>query len=420
MKKEKNNVSMVWMIGFLCVAFSRGLVFRIPYLRSVFYEPMRTEFQLSHTQIAHMMSVYSVVKLLLYIPCGIIGDRMGTRKTLTFSLGMMAALSLWYAWYPGYYSLLVIQGSFGVAVNLAVPAMIKALRYFGGKNAQGKAFGFAETCRGIGSLAINFAALAIYSRTVSFGSPMRPVLLIHAAVYAGLAAGVWKTCPDTEQDAEGNSVKPGWKDYIGVLKMPAVWMITLLTMASYCLEILNEYTTPYLTHALGMTVVAAGVTATFRSYGISLFTGPVFGIVNDRFKSYSRTIRYISVLQFLVGVGLVVIPAKPSYCALGVALAVLGAIGVDGFASTQFCTFEECGIPPELTGTVTTVVCALGYTPDIWLSPIVGSYLDANTSPEAYRHVFRWILLFALLSVFLAHMTGRFAVRHKQEELYEN
>lgn len=412
--REKRAVSREWILGFLCVAFARGLVFRIPYLRSIFYDPMIVEFGLSHTQIGMMLSVYSTVKTILYIPCGILGDRLGTRKTLTFSTGLMAALTLWYSFNPSYAGLLIIHGVFGIAVNFAVPAMIKALRYFGGKDAQGRAFGFAETCRGVASLAINFVALWIYQSMSGLSSPMRPVLMIHAGVYAFLAFAAWKTCPDTEIDDNGNRIKPpGLKDYIKVMKMPVVWLLTFMVMSSYCLEILNEYTTPYMTYALGMSAVTAGVMASIRSYAISLATGPVFGIINDRYKSYSKTIKYVSVLQMVVGIGLVVLPAEPRYCWIGMIFIVLGAIGVDGFASTQFCTFEECSIPVELTGTVTTIVSTLGYTPDIWLTPMIGRYLDSNSSPEAYRHVFMLIILFAGISIVLAHFVGKLARKNR-------
>lgn len=406
--RGKQTVSKEWVLSFLCVAFARGLVFRIPYLRSIFYDPMMVEFGLSHTQIGMMLSVYSTIKTMLYIPCGIIGDKVGTRKTLTLAMGMMAALSFWYAMSPSYAGLLVIHGVFGIAVNFAVPAMIKALRYFGGKDAQGRAFGFAETCRGVASLAINFIALWIFQVFSGLASPMRPVLMIHAAVYAFLSFAAWKTCPDTELDESGQRRKaPGLKDYIRVMKMPVVWALTLLVMSSYCLEILNEYSTPYMTYALGMSAVTAGVVASLRSYAISLATGPVFGIINDKYKSYSNTITYVSLLQMCVGIGLVVLPAEPGYTWIGIILIVLGAVGVDGFASTQFCTFEECSIPVELTGTVTTVVSTLGYTPDIWLTPMIGSYLDSNDSPEAYHHVFMLIILFAVISIILSRCVYR-------------
>lgn len=414
-RKKNQNLSLLFGILFVCL--SRGLVFRVPFLRSVFYDPMQTEFGLTHMQIAAMMSVYNIVKTVLYIPCGIAVDKLGGRKSVTLALAAMALLSVWYSFGPGYYAYLAIQALFGIAINFEVPAVIKILRTIGGKDGQGKIFGIGELVRGAASLGINFLALGIYAMFQNSGHAMQPVLLTYAAVYAVIAVGIWVFCPNTDVDEEGNRIRVGLKDYIRVLKMPSVWMITLLTVSCYSVQTINDYTTPYLTNIMGMSAVTAGVIATVRSYGVSLFSGPIFGYINDKFKSYSRTVIIIYIVEFLIGAAFILLPGDPAYCGIGIALVMLSAIGIYGFNATQFPLYEECEIPTALTGTVTTIVCMIGYTPDMWLSLLIGGRLDNPPGVEAYKSVFMLMLFFSAISLILAVTINRVAHQRSKARL---
>lgn len=55
-----------------------------------------------------------------------------------------------------------------------------------------------------------------------------------------------------------------WSDYVEVFRKPAVWMVSLLIITSYSLQVAFEYTTSYMTQVLGITAMFAGVVATLR------------------------------------------------------------------------------------------------------------------------------------------------------------
>ena len=56
------------MDAFFVVTISAGLIYRVPYLKTVFYDALVEEFKLTNTQVGTIMSVYSITKMIIYIP----------------------------------------------------------------------------------------------------------------------------------------------------------------------------------------------------------------------------------------------------------------------------------------------------------------------------------------------------------------
>jgi Na+/melibiose symporter-like transporter len=49
---------------------------------------------------------------------------------------------------------------------------------------------------------------------------------------------------------------------------------------------------------------------------------------------------------------------------------------------------EEAGIPLALTGTAVGIISVVGYTPDIFVGPLMGWLLDSSPGPEGHQHLF--------------------------------
>ncbi len=56
-------------------------MYGLPYMKSVFYEPMRTALDLNHTQLGNLLSIYGFVALLGYFPGGWLADKFSAFKT---------------------------------------------------------------------------------------------------------------------------------------------------------------------------------------------------------------------------------------------------------------------------------------------------------------------------------------------------
>lgn len=82
MKHTKQYNVMIFAVLILAA----GTVYKVPYLKSVFYDQMVSGLSISHTQIGILSSAYAGSKMLMYIPCGIFADRINTKRVLVFSL----------------------------------------------------------------------------------------------------------------------------------------------------------------------------------------------------------------------------------------------------------------------------------------------------------------------------------------------
>ena len=276
-------------IGFIILTLSAGIIYRAPYLKSVFYTPMQETFNLTNLEIAGLMSVYSLSKTILYIPGGILVDRFDNRKMLTFSLLGEAILTAVYATIPSLGVLRIIQFLYAVVNVIFWCAFVKAVRMFGSAKEQGSVFGYSEGIRAAASLIINFAALGIMARMQAnmASHPLSGVLWLYALVYALMAIALWFVIPAGTGNEEGKHAT--FQDYLAVLKVPAVWLVSLLVCFAYSVQVASEFTTGYLNNVMGMTAVMAGVVATIRSYGIGLFAAPIVGKITDHASSYSRS-----------------------------------------------------------------------------------------------------------------------------------
>ena len=67
----KNNNAKKW-ITLLVLCAGGGIIYRLPYLREVFYIPMQQAFHLTNFQMGFLTSMYGIVNFLLYIHGGVI------------------------------------------------------------------------------------------------------------------------------------------------------------------------------------------------------------------------------------------------------------------------------------------------------------------------------------------------------------
>ena len=69
------------MIGFATTA-----MYSLPYMKSVFYDPMREALSLNHKQLGNLLSIYGIVATVSYFPGGWLADKYSAKKLVSFSL----------------------------------------------------------------------------------------------------------------------------------------------------------------------------------------------------------------------------------------------------------------------------------------------------------------------------------------------
>ena len=382
---------------FAVLILAAGTVYKVPYLKSVFYDQMVSSLGVTHTQIGILSSVYAGVKMVLYIPGGIIADRLDTKKCLIFSLIGESLLTAVYATLPSMLILAAIQALMAVVNIFFWTSFIKSIRILGRDQSQGKIFGFSEGLRGITGSAATFIGLQVVSMFVEEGRPIRFVLWFYALYYFVVGLLIWKIYP--EHMESGNERCQNWRDYVEVFKRPAIWMVSLLIFTSYSLQVAFEYTTSYMTQVLGASAVLAGIVATLRDNVCGIIGSPLAGSWADRKKSPTQVALRLLLVEIVLCLLLIMSPDTTGAAIPVMVLILVFSTVIYGVRGVYYSTMSETGVPVTLTATATAAVAVFGYTPDMFMSLWCGRILDTHGYQEGYKQIFVLMLIFACLAV---------------------
>ena len=81
----------------------------------------------------------------------------------------------------------------------------------------------------------------------------------------------------------------------------------------------------------------------------------------------------------------------------------------------QMSISKECGIPMVLMGTATGIVSTIGYSSDLWLYAVTGSFLDTMGN-AGYKYIFAIITVFCTIGLISAfYVRRKWVARQKQE-----
>lgn len=128
------------------LCFSGGIIFMLPFLREVYYQPMQDAFGHNNTEMGILMSVFGVFSLLAYFPGGWLADRYSPRILITSGLAATGIAGFYFATFPPFEISIAIHAFWGACISLVFwGAMIKATRNWGSITEQGKAFGILES-----------------------------------------------------------------------------------------------------------------------------------------------------------------------------------------------------------------------------------------------------------------------------------
>ena len=142
------------------------------------------------------------------------------------------------------------------------------------------------------SMIFNFLALWIFSRVTSgSAAALAGVYIFYTCaslISVLMVAFMYK--PELEAvQAEAKRAaeaaphkKASTKEILAVLKMPKVWLFSLMVMGIYGFYAGSSYLTPYFSTVLGVSIVFSGSLATLKNYGTRLVGAPIAGHICDK------------------------------------------------------------------------------------------------------------------------------------------
>ena len=289
-------------VAILLVAAGGSIIYGLPYFHYDYYEAYAQAYHLTNTQIGVFGSIFGVFGMISYLFGGYLADRVSIRLLLSLSLigtGLGGFIHLLPLNFPSSGPVLVL------GLHLAV-RVLAVLRQGGAcpvqPRGQGKSFGWFEGARGVASAIMTPLAVIAFRLGMNADGKhdiagMRQVIVFYSVitVLSGLLV-LWKMRDDGSKIDKSEQVT--FKDIGTVLRMPAIWIIGLVTFCNYVFTLSVYYFTPYGTSLLGMSVTAGAVLAAAKRY-VTPVSNVGGGYLADKFGT-SRLL-LISFLVMAIG-----------------------------------------------------------------------------------------------------------------------
>ena len=390
-----------WALISLIVAGE--LIFSLPFHVPRYFRPSVLEaFSLTNTALGDIFAVYGITAILAYFPGGILADRFDPKCLIIMSLILTALGGIYFSSIPDTFNLGILYGYWGfTTIFLFWAGLMRATRAWGGDTSQGKAFGFLDGGRGL--IAAIFASVGVWL----FSSALPPTDLIEVAerksaltivilsysLATAMAALLVLICLPSQSRGNVPDSMPK-NTLLTVLSRPVVWLKALIIFCAYCgYKGLDNYGL-YVHEVLRLSEIES---AKFMAY--MAFLRPVAavlaGFLADRFLA-SSVIKWSFLLSSGGYIGNVIMNGQIALANIIFVTLMITFLTVFALRGVYFALLAETQTPTRLTGTTVGIISVIGYSPDIFFSPLAGRILDAFPGAQGYTYYFSLLTLLSL------------------------
>ncbi len=416
MSAERSAKLRRHMFHLVIITIAGAMIYGLPYFRSYFYDAYLEAYNLTNTQMGTFGSMFGIFGMISYLFGGVVADMVSTRKLMSASLVLTGLGGLLHLLHPNYVMLLGIYALWGFTSLFAFwPSLLKSLREIAGADEQSKAYGFMEGGRGIVYAVDAVIILALFSHFSKVSSDLaglNGVIIYYSAVAIGLGVLLFflmKEKQETVETMKEEKEKVTLQQVIEVVKMPQIWLLSLIMCCTYTMNLAFYYFTPYATSHFGMAAAAGAVVTMAAQYvrPVASFGG---GIIADRIGR--SKVMYVTFTLMAVPALLMIFMQGMSQ-AVFIILCILTYAGMYGGSTMVFSMMDEGGIPLKVSGTACGFVCTVGYLPEIIVPFCAGSALDAF-GENGYRYIFIAIAVIMIVGIMMVRVWENFVRRKKQ------
>jgi nitrate/nitrite transporter NarK len=421
-KKLMGDIIKRNIFPILIVAFSGAIIYGLPYFRYEYYDAYMDIYNLSNTQMGLFSTIFGIFGVISYLFGGMLADRISVKILLAFSLFGTAIGGVIHLMDLSFGALAVLYAFWGFTSLFAFwPASVKAIRMMAESGDQGKAFGIFEGSRGVFAAVVAILAVLFFSignNKLGDALGLRYLLIYYAigcAVTGVLVLLFFKEdktviAKDPDQDS-----KIRLKDIGAVIKMPAVWIIAIVTLCGYVYTMSLYYFTPYSTEFFGISTTAAATIAALRRWVSPVATGGA-GFLID--KIGTGRMFFISFVVMAASIcGILILPGKASMLVPFIALYMICYFFYCANYGLTWSMMDEGKIPVKLSGTAAGVIATIGYLPEVFCPPIAGVTLDAHAGKTGYTMYFTFVVVALVVGAVFTIIWQRYLKKKNASEL---
>jgi sugar phosphate permease len=377
-------------------------------LARVFRPTFLDVFNLNNLELGALFSTYGIVAFISYVFGGIIADKVSPRKLLSASLVFTSLGGILMMTYPSYILLQVLFAYWGfTTVFLFWAPMIKATTIIGGIKRQGKTFSFLDAGRGLVASSIGVIGVIIFSivikddiSTISIDekrNAFKYVIGVSSILVFIIGIIVYKVL-DIKIE-EDNKIGDFNKMKILIRSKSVIYM-GLIIMCAYMGYKITDIYSLYASEVMLYDEIESAKIGAYQQYlrplvclSIAFFTDKT-GNINIIILGF--VIMLIGALLFSSGI------ITSSYTTLFISSLVIVAIGTYAIRGLYFSILNAGGVAIYLTGTAIGIVSIIGYTPDIFATPLYGYLLDAYPGIKGHQFVYLILAIFSIIGIYIS------------------
>lgn len=401
-----------------------GLVYALPFVQYIFYDPFVEAIGATNAQLGTLIALFGIGNLLAPFG-GMLADKFNYKKVYMISLVANALLCLLFAFNLNYSFALFTWGGLAITALFGLfPAHTKIVRFLGNENEQGKIFGLMESSLSIGGVITNVIVMALFAKATNPIIGFKYVVIGYGVIALLHAVILYFLIDDPKEEmarikAENDAKEASEKLNVWtVLKTPGIWFAGFAVFSGYSTYVSLSYFTPYFTDVLGVSVVFAGSLAIARTYLVRIIGAPMGGAVGDRIGSVSKSL-IIGLAVYLVF--LLAIMNVPAGTSTGILIAFVLIVAFANFFArgSMWGVQEEVKIPRGYAGLGAGVICAIGFSPDLFQFTLFGNWLDKYGN-AGYQYIFTFTLVVLALGIVNALLALRYKKKIHADESLES
>ncbi len=397
--KYKKVTQIIFLI------FAAEIIYALPFvLLRIFRPTFLDAFEITNKNIGFCYTLYGITAMISYFFGGLISDKFQLKYLMSIALFLTGIGGLAWVYYPSLSTLYILYIYWGfTTIMLFWSPLIKATRIWGGKKDQVLGFGLLEGGRGIVAAIIGTVGVAIISSMISeensskllLQNAMNKVYLL-TSIAVILVSFLMLLIPDFGDHSKITTTNKHSYNITKALRYPIIWILMIIILTSYVGFRMADIFTQYANDIYGYNSRESAELGTFISY-----IRPIICVLVIIFTKKSTPSKWLIIGFSIMSVGCLLLLFDKQILHLSLLLPVVSTlIGVYTLRVLYFTLLEEAKIPITMTGTVIGILSVIGFSPDVFLGPIEGYYLDEVGGKLAYQYLFIFFLVSSLIGLF--------------------
>ena len=384
-------------------------IYILPYVLARVFRPTFLDvFNITNLELGGLFSTYGIVAFFSYLYGGVLADRYSPRKLLSISLIFTSLGGLIMMTYPSYFIMQLLFAYWGfTTVFIFWAPMLKATRAIGGVKMQGKTFSFLDGGRGIVASSIGLIGVLIFSILITkdvssltlsekqevfkyvIGASSLIVFIIGIVVYTYLKI-------ELKDDEKIGNIK----SLLKLSKLKSVWLISFIILCAYMGYKITDVYSLYASEVMLFDEINAARVGALQQY-----LRPIVCISVAFFTDKNGNINNILIGFFVMMLGSILFASGLITVSMNMLFfisLIIVATGTYAIRGLYFSILKDGKIPYILSGTAIGLISMVGYSPDIFATPLYGYLLDNYPGIKGHQYVYLILFISSIFGIYVS------------------